>query len=75
DCFLAGEHQLHHLSPTLRRGQQPPRMAQDFEAITPELRDFVHQQPLFFVATAPTAPDGHVNLSPKGMQGTFRFLS
>ena len=29
-------------------------------------------QPLFFVATAP--PEGHLNLSPKGGQGTFAVL-
>jgi pyridoxamine 5'-phosphate oxidase-like protein len=29
---------------------------------------------MFFVATAPLAADGHVNLSPKGMQGTFAVL-
>lgn len=34
--------------------------------ITPELREFIEAQKLFFVATAPLAADGHVNLSPKG---------
>src|SRR3954466_1050286 len=29
---------------------------------------------VFFVATAPLAGDGHVNLSPKGSHGTFRVL-
>lgn len=28
-------------------------------------------QPMFVVATAPLAPDGHVNVSPKGMAGAF----
>jgi hypothetical protein len=31
-------------------------------------------QPVFFVATAPNDPDGHVNLSPKGAAGAFRVL-
>jgi hypothetical protein len=29
---------------------------------------------MFFVATAPLAADGHVNVSPKGMDGTFTVL-
>jgi predicted pyridoxine 5'-phosphate oxidase superfamily flavin-nucleotide-binding protein len=34
------------------------------------LRDFVESQRVFFVATAPLA-EGHVNVSPKGVAGTF----
>ncbi|WP_067500621.1 pyridoxamine 5'-phosphate oxidase family protein [Actinoplanes sp. TFC3] len=44
------------------------------EAITGRLRLFIEAQPMFFVATAPAGPEGHVNLSPKGMHGTFRVL-
>jgi hypothetical protein len=29
---------------------------------------------MFFVATAPSGPEGHVNVSPKGMGGTFAVL-
>src|SRR6185437_930481 len=29
---------------------------------------------MFFVSTAPLAADGHVNVSPKGMAGTFAVL-
>lgn len=43
------------------------------EAIDGELRAWIEAQPLFFVATAPLAADGHVNLSPKGLD-TFRVL-
>jgi hypothetical protein len=32
------------------------------------------KQPVFFVATAPNDPDGHLNLSPKGAAGAFRVL-
>ena len=39
-------------------------MARFFAAIDGDQRDFIEAQPLFFVATA--APDGRVNLSPKG---------
>ena len=36
-------------------------------AISDELARFIATQPLFFVATAPLAGEGHVNLSPKGL--------
>jgi hypothetical protein len=32
-----------------------------------ELRAFIAAQHVFFVATAPVSPDGHINLSPKGL--------
>jgi len=34
---------------------------------------FITEQPMFFVATAPSGAEGHVNLSPKG-HDTFRVL-
>ncbi|MGQ9872067.1 MAG: hypothetical protein ACUVQO_14930 [Leptodesmis sp.] len=43
-------------------------MAKVFDSITPELQEFIAAQHLFFVATAPLSPTGHVNLSPKGLQ-------
>ena len=49
-------------------------MAKVFDGIDPRLRDFLAAQPLFFVATAPSGPDGHVNLSPKGIDGTFTVV-
>jgi hypothetical protein len=42
-------------------------MGKVVEEITDELRTFIQAQPLFFVATAPLAVEGHVNLSPKGL--------
>jgi hypothetical protein len=42
-------------------------------AITPRFREWIERQPMFFVASAPLAADGHVNVSPKG-QDTFRVL-
>ncbi|WP_433721091.1 pyridoxamine 5'-phosphate oxidase family protein [Actinoplanes sp. CA-051413] len=42
--------------------------------IDSRLREFIVSQPMFFVATAPTGADGHVNVSPKGMAGTFAVL-
>lgn len=42
--------------------------------IDARLATFVEAQPVFFVATAPLAGDGHVNCSPKGNDGTFAVL-
>jgi hypothetical protein len=44
------------------------------ERIDGRLRSFIEAQPMFFVATAPNGPGGHVNVSPKGMAGTFLVL-
>jgi hypothetical protein len=49
-------------------------MATVFPEIDRKLRDWLLAQPVFFVGTAPLAADGHVNLSPKGMDGTFAVL-
>jgi predicted pyridoxine 5'-phosphate oxidase superfamily flavin-nucleotide-binding protein len=48
-------------------------MGKIFDAIDDELRAFIEAQKVFFVATAPLSADGHVNLSPKGLD-TFRIL-
>ena len=48
-------------------------MGQTYDRITPELREFIEAQRMFFVATAPLSADGHVNLSPKGLD-SFRVL-
>lgn len=45
-----------------------------FEAIDPKLQKFIEKQQMFFVATAPLTADGHINLSPKGLD-CFRVLS
>ncbi|MEM1028002.1 MAG: pyridoxamine 5'-phosphate oxidase family protein [Planctomycetota bacterium] len=37
-------------------------------------RRFIAKQKMFFVATAPRADDGLINLSPKGLDGTFAIL-
>jgi len=44
-----------------------------YDRLPDELRDFVMRQHVFFVATAPMAADGHVNVSPKGYD-TLRIL-
>ena len=50
-------------------------MARVYDEITDHLRDWVGRQSMFFVATAPLAGDGHVNVSPKGPIGSLRVLS
>jgi Pyridoxamine 5'-phosphate oxidase len=50
-------------------------MAQVFERIDDRLAAFLEAQPIFFVATAPLSPDGHVNCSPKGNNGAFKVLA
>ena len=41
-------------------------MADRFGSLSDELAQWWAAQPMFFVASAPTGADGHVNLSPKG---------
>ena len=48
-------------------------MGQKYETLTSELVDWLTQQKVFFVATAPLSVDGHLNCSPKGSD-TFRVL-
>ncbi|PRZ05243.1 pyridoxamine 5'-phosphate oxidase [Isoptericola sp. CG 20/1183] len=44
------------------------------ERIDDRLRSFVEAQRVFFVGTAPLSGDGHVNVSPKGVDGSFVVL-
>src|SRR5690242_6531461 len=49
-------------------------MAKFFDNISPQHRQFIENQRMFFVSSAPLSAEGHVNLSPKGID-TFRILS
>ena len=49
-------------------------MAKSYPQLTDEFTDWIHRQSVFFVATAPLQADGHINLSPKGLD-SFRVLS
>ena len=49
-------------------------MGKTYERIDGRLRTFIEQQPIFFTATAPLVGDGTVNLSPKGLKGSFAVL-
>ena len=50
------------------RGRYHRLMSTPHDAIDDRLRDFIERQHVFFVATAPLAADGHVNVSPKGLE-------
>jgi len=49
-------------------------MGKTHERITGRLREFIEAQPMFFTATAPLSGSGTVNLSPKGLTGSFAVL-
>ena len=49
-------------------------MAERFASISDDLARWWAEQPMFFVASAPSGSDGHVNCSPKG-HDTLRILS
>lgn len=48
-------------------------MGKVYDGIDESLASWITAQPLWFVATAPLAPDGHVNVSPRG-HGTLSVL-
>jgi hypothetical protein len=48
-------------------------MGEIYEKMDPKLQAWIRQQRIFFVATAPLSPDGHINCSPKGGD-TLRIL-
>ena len=49
-------------------------MGKAHNQITPEHREFIENQKMFFVCTSPLSAEGHINLSPKGFD-CFRVLS
>jgi len=49
-------------------------MAERFSSLRADLAQWWREQPVFFVATAPSGDAGHVNLSPKGLD-TLRVLA
>ncbi|MDQ1709457.1 MAG: hypothetical protein QOG49_842 [Frankiaceae bacterium] len=49
-------------------------MGRVLDRIDQQTRDFIVQQKMFFVATAPSGAAGHVNLSPKGHADTFAVI-
>ena len=49
-------------------------MGKLYEELSPALIEFMSTQKMFFVGTAPLSADGHVNISPKGMD-SFRIIN
>jgi pyridoxamine 5'-phosphate oxidase-like protein len=49
-------------------------MGKFHSSISPSHQGFIENQHIFFVSTAPLAADGHINLSPKGLD-CFKVLS
>ncbi|MFT4039347.1 MAG: pyridoxamine 5'-phosphate oxidase family protein [Thermomicrobiales bacterium] len=49
-------------------------MGRTYDTIDASIQRWLDKQVMFFVATAPNDPAGHVNVSPKGGAGMFRVL-
>ncbi|OCB89493.1 hypothetical protein A7U60_g3288 [Sanghuangporus baumii] len=49
-------------------------MGQFYDSCPQNLLDWIQRQHLFFVATAPLSPSGHVNVSPKGAYDCFHVI-
>ncbi len=49
-------------------------MGKPLREIGPEHERFILEQKMFFVATSPLDAAGHVNLSPKGIDGSFAVV-
>lgn len=49
-------------------------MGKIYKTIDHRLAEWMQSQKMFFVSTAPLSEEGHINLSPKGLD-TFRILS
>ncbi|KAL0961522.1 hypothetical protein HGRIS_006463 [Hohenbuehelia grisea] len=50
-------------------------MGETFDAIPDRFVAWILKQHVFWVATAPLTADGHVNVSPKGIEGSFRIVN
>jgi hypothetical protein len=48
-------------------------MGKVYHEIDERLGDFIRKQHVYFIGTAPLSPEGHLNISPKGLD-TFRIL-
>ena len=50
-------------------------MGKTYGHIPADIADWALNQHVFWVATAPLSGDGHVNVSPKGVRGTFHIVN
>ena len=63
----------HH--PCLRRGPANGEgMGKTYDTLPTTLGDWIKQQKVFFVSTAPSGDEGHINCSPKGSD-SFRIIN
>lgn len=46
-------------------------MGKLFDHIPEKYIEWIRKQEVFWIATAPLAKEGHINVSPKGLRGTF----
>ena len=46
-----------------------------FDSIPPNILEWIGEQEMFWVATAPLTENGHINVSPKGLRGTFHIVN
>lgn len=49
-------------------------MPKTYPGLSAELKHWIAQQPMFFLASAPLQGDGHINLSPRGLD-SLRLLN
>jgi hypothetical protein len=49
-------------------------MGKFFPSLPPSLQLWIKKQHFFFVASSPLTGEGHVNVSPKGVEGTFHIV-
>ncbi|CAE6497779.1 unnamed protein product [Rhizoctonia solani] len=49
-------------------------MGNFYDVISDELISWIQEQRCFWVATAPLSANGHINVSPKGISGTFKII-
>jgi hypothetical protein len=50
-------------------------MGKFFNEIPDFLVSWMEEQELFWVGSCPLSPDGHVNISPKGVRGSFHIVN
>ena len=49
-------------------------MGRTYSEISEQHRAWIERQPVFFVGTAPSGDNGHINISPKGARESFAVL-
>lgn len=50
-------------------------MGKFYDYIPENLIEWINTQHVFWVATAPLSGTGHINVSPKGVSGTFHIVN